>query len=359
MIPYAVPHGSNDVGILEISGALIISGILHVLVPAAVGIWALTEPDEEFVPIISLEVGHFVPHGEVPDTVEGAELPDQEQQLTEEPAPVRPVEPPADPQVAAPVQPPPPVTDVPDSPQPRAEINPPPVPDTLRPPAPDEIPQDQVVVQTPEMVRVASVPVAEPQPDTESVLDPPVLPTPPPVSSQLIAVTEVPQAVTPDTETPLLAPVRAPSVVPVPNQEIAAAEPIPDPDAVVEAAPPAAAAPRAPPPRQESASAIAARQAGVPEDYYRRLRGKISEIAGQSYPPASLRRGEEGEVLMIIRLREDGTVMDISVDESATDAPLRLQRAAQRAVLRAAPFEPLPRGAGVKTIRLPVKYLIE
>ncbi len=62
---------------------------------------------------------------------------------------------------------------------------------------------------------------------------------------------------------------------------------------------------------------------------------------------------------MIIRLREDGTVMDISVDESATDAPLRLQRAAQRAVLRAAPFEPLPRGAGVKTIRLPVKYLIE
>ena len=51
-------------------------------------------------------------------------------------------------------------------------------------------------------------------------------------------------------------------------------------------------------------------------------------------------------------------MIDIEINEERTNASPRLQRAAPRAVLRAAPFEPLPAGAGVKSIELPVEYRI-
>ncbi|MCY4002371.1 MAG: hypothetical protein OXF33_01470 [Rhodospirillales bacterium] len=48
--------------------------------------------------------------------------------------------------------------------------------------------------------------------------------------------------------------------------------------------------------------------------------------------------------------------------EALSNTPVVLtigpRRAAQRAVLRAAPFEPLPEGAGVKSILMPVVYRI-
>lgn len=121
---------------------------------------------------------------------------------------------------------------------------------------------------------------------------------------------------------------------------------------------PAAGHKPAPPSRPESAAAKAARKAGVPEAYYLRLRDQITTIAARSYPRRSLDLGEEGSVVMLIRVREDGSVIDIMIDEEQTNASLRLRRAAQRAVLRAAPFEPLPAGAGVKSVELPVEYRI-
>ncbi len=48
--------------------------------------------------------------------------------------------------------------------------------------------------------------------------------------------------------------------------------------------------------------------------------------------------------MMLIRVREDGSVIEVEIQEARTDASPRLQRAAQRAVLRAAPFESLPEG---------------
>ncbi|MDE0372648.1 MAG: TonB family protein [Rhodospirillales bacterium] len=120
----------------------------------------------------------------------------------------------------------------------------------------------------------------------------------------------------------------------------------------------AAAVPRSVPLRPEAVAARAAREAGVSESYYVRLRSQISTIAARSYPRRSLDLGEEGAVVMLIRVREDGSVVDIEIDEARTDASLRLRRAAQRAVLRAAPFEPLPEGAGVKSVLMPVVYRI-
>lgn len=121
---------------------------------------------------------------------------------------------------------------------------------------------------------------------------------------------------------------------------------------------PAAEVPPGPRPSLETASARAAWDAGVPEAYYVRMRGQVSVIAARSYPRRSLDLSEEGAVVMLIRIREDGSVVDITIEEERTNASLRLQRAAQRAVLRAAPFDRLPAGAGVKSILLPVVYSI-
>ena len=121
---------------------------------------------------------------------------------------------------------------------------------------------------------------------------------------------------------------------------------------------PAAGREPARPSRPEAAAVEAAREAGVPEAYYARMRAQISTIAARSYPRRALDLGEEGMVVMWIRVREDGSVVDITIDEERTNASLRLRRAAQRAVLRAAPFEPLPAGAGVKSVQLPIEYRI-
>ena len=126
--------------------------------------------------------------------------------------------------------------------------------------------------------------------------------------------------------------------------------------AMVAATVPAAEVLPDPRPPLETATALAAREAGVPEAYYVRMRGQVSTIAARSYPRRSLDLGEEGIVVMLIRVREDGSVIDITIEEGRTSAPPRLQRAAQRAVLRVAPFEPLPPGAGVKSILIPVVY---
>ena len=155
-------------------------------------------------------------------------------------------------------------------------------------------------------------------------------------------------------------PANEPPIVPiVPRLEPSpsAANSLP-PAAVVASAPPPVSAPPAARPLRETAAAQAAQEVGVPEAYYVRLRNQISTIVAQTYPSDSLELGEEGTVVMLIRVREDGSVIDISIVEERTDAPPRLRRAAQRAVLQASPFDPLPPGAGVKSILLPVVYSI-
>ena len=130
------------------------------------------------------------------------------------------------------------------------------------------------------------------------------------------------------------------------------------PAAVVASTLPAAKFPPDPRPPGQRIAARSALESGVPETYYVRLRGQISTIAARTYPRESLDLGEEGTVVMLIQIREEGSVIDVAVVPERTDAPVRLQEAARLAVLQAAPFEPLPAGAGVKSILLPVVYRI-
>ena len=219
-------------------------------------------------------------------------------------------------------------------------------------------PLEQVLV--PDLEPPPPPPPAEAAPDT--AMEPDLVPPPPPPPPAPPASRTAPATVTPTpvraTEAPPPVVANVPVAAPTPVEAPPSAEPPPPPQALLASAPPAVTAPPAAPARPESASARAAREAGVPEAYYVRLRGQISTIAARSYPRRSLDLGEEGSVVMLIRVREDGSVVDITIEEERTNASLRLRRAAQRAVLRAAPFEPLPAGAGVKSILLPVVYRI-
>lgn len=421
MIPQAVPRGSNDIGFLEVAGATALAATLHVLLPVVVGIWALSEPELDLEPLISLELGHDVPLGDLPPDPFASALPQQEDlpPAHQPPAPEAP--PPVTPPPAT--EPPPVVEPVPEVPPPRPELAPPPPPVTPQAPLPEPERVEVVVEPIPEPPP-ATEPLPEPEPEAliEPEPEPPPAPpeipetpqlrpeiTPPPAPAELRPVeppsleqvfvpgleppppppplASASQAVaapdlapppppmpapaprpTPSTVTPPPAPaaeapppaaVSPPVVAPRPVEAPPpSVEPLPASEAVVASAPPALAAPPAAPRRPETAAARAAREAGVPEAYYVRLRGQISSIAARSYPRRSLDLGEEGTVVMLIRLREDGSVIDIEIQEARTDASPRLQRAAQRAVLRAAPFEPLPEGAGVKSILLPVVYRI-
>ncbi|MCY4003804.1 MAG: TonB family protein [Rhodospirillales bacterium] len=155
----------------------------------------------------------------------------------------------------------------------------------------------------------------------------------------------------------ILEPTVEPSVEPGPETVPQPAEHLP-PAAVVASALPTVKEPPAPHSHREEIAAQAPEEAAVPEAYYVQVRNQVNTIAARSYPRRSLDLGEEGTVTMLIRVREDGSLIDVRIQEERTDAPVRLQRAAQRAVLRAAPFAPLPSGAGVKTILLPIEYNI-
>ncbi len=358
MIPQAIQRDSNNIGFLDVAGAAALAATLHVLVPVVVGIWALSEPELDLEPLISLELGHDVPLGDLPPDPFAAALPHQEDLPPAHEPPAVEAPPPVTPPPAT--EPPPVVEPVPDLPPPRPELAPPPPPPVT----------PQVTLPESERVEVVVEPVPEPPPATEplpvpepealiepepegrlprprrsrrpsscvrrshtpacpggitacraavagtgirawprtatpaaaprifpaAVADPDLAPPPPPVPAPAPRTT--PSAVTPPPEAAAEVPpptaASPPVVAPRPAEAPPpAVEPLPASEAVVASAPPALAAPPAAPPRPETASARAAREAGVPEAYYVRLRGQISTIAARQLP-ASFTRSRRG-----------------------------------------------------------------
>ena len=61
--------------------------------------------------------------------------------------------------------------------------------------------------------------------------------------------------------------------------------------------------------------------------------------AKKVYPPQSMKRREEGTVVVKLKIAADGALVDVS---SPTEDPARLVNASLEAVRKAAPFPPLP-----------------
>ena len=196
---------------------------------------------------------------------------------------------PPPPEQKAPEPAPPVVEQKPPEPQPLPEIKPPPLPET--PPAP----------------------TAEP------------LPPPPKV-----AVKHRPK--------PQLLPPAPKAPEPQPEAPPVAAMPSPPETRERPAAPPAAPSPPEEKPGKGIETGVAS---GTSQAEMSRYVTTIFTMidAKKVYPPQSMKRREEGTVVVKLKIAADGALVDVS---SPTEDPARLVNASLEAVRKAAPFPPLP-----------------
>lgn len=86
---------------------------------------------------------------------------------------------------------------------------------------------------------------------------------------------------------------------------------------------------------------------------------KMGERIKPPYPSASRRLGEEGKVILLVRVGVDGRVVDASVDQSSGFP--RLDEAAQQHVVKYYRFKPaMSAGTPVETqVRVPISFKLE
>lgn len=107
-----------------------------------------------------------------------------------------------------------------------------------------------------------------------------------------------------------------------------------------------------PPPPKPAAPAGPTQQASLD---VRRMGDRIKP----TYPSASRRLGEEGKVILLVRIGVDGRVIDASIDQSSGFP--RLDEAAQQHVIKYYRFKPaMSAGTPVETqVRVPISFKLE
>lgn len=110
------------------------------------------------------------------------------------------------------------------------------------------------------------------------------------------------------------------------------------------------------PPKQAAAGPIARAPERFVAEYIARLRKMIDDR--KQYPPQSLRRNEEGTVVLRVTIASNGTISDVAVMTKITS---RLAAAATEAVRAAAPFPPFPPelGNSVGSFDIPINFKIQ
>lgn len=193
---------------------------------------------------------------------------------------------------------------------------------------------------------------AQSEPPAEVVETPPADEPPPP-----IVVEQEP----PPEEAPVVAEVVRPQVVQQPSQP-AQRTPPRRPTPVAPRTEPARDEPRntqpanPQPPKQTAAGPVARATDRVVAEYIARLRKMIDDR--KQYPPQSLRRNEEGTVVLRVTIASNGTMSNVAVVTKITS---RLAAAATEAVRAAAPFPPLPPelGNSVGSFDIPINFKIQ
>lgn len=195
------------------------------------------------------------------------------------------------------------------------------------PPVPEEAPVEMVLVapepQLPPVQDVAEIPppqAVEPPPPVEAA---PVEPPPPPVT------VDVPEEVVPPPPPP---PPKPKVVKPAPPK------PAPPKPAVAATTP----APVAPPVNPAPAAVVAPpapQPPGIPSDYVKDVRVRISRYALNRYPRAAQLKGQEGRVGYSLTLAPDGRVLAFDITPSGIEV---LDKAAAEALQNAGPYPKLP-----------------
>lgn len=204
------------------------------------------------------------------------------------------------------------------------------------PPVPEEAPVEMVLVapepQLPPLQDVAEAAPPQPvEPPPPAAIEPPppveaapVEPPPPPVIAEIPEETVAPPPPPPPPKPKVVKP--APPKPAPPKPAVAAVAPTPVP-APVNPAPAAAVVPPAPQPP------------GIPSDYVKDVRGRISRYALNRYPRAAQLKGQEGRVGYTLTLAPDGRVQAFDITPSGVET---LDKAAAEALQNAGPYPKLP-----------------
>lgn len=223
----------------------------------------------------------------------------------------------------------------PEAPEPEPEQTPvpEPEPEPAPPPQPELEPEPE---PEPEPVEV------EPEPEPE--LEPEPEPPPPDITARPEPKPEPPKPPEPVTPPPVVTPQPAPQPPPVPEK--------PAPPAVK---PPEQAA--KPPPKKGIKEGVAG---AVSQEAMNRYVTTLFTMIDRRkvYPSQSLRRREEGTVIVRLKIAADGALLDVT---SPTGEPERLVDASLNAVRRAAPFPPLPESftSEAAEFQVPVVYKLQ
>jgi protein TonB len=199
----------------------------------------------------------------------------------------------------------------------------------IEPPPPPPPPPEEIKPLPPSPPVAKAEPPRKEPPPVHRRIEPPK-PVPPPEvkapQSAQPAPAPVPTAPSPDADAPKLPPVSAP-----------------------EAAPPGPAATKSSPAPEPAVDGTGAKQY---------LSG-IQQLAQQHlvYPPLSLRRGEQGEIHVHVKVNRAGEVLSMDAGEEGTG---RLRIAALEAIRESSPFPPLPSSIHGDTVDIvvPVRFII-
>ncbi|MDD3021106.1 MAG: energy transducer TonB [Alphaproteobacteria bacterium] len=110
------------------------------------------------------------------------------------------------------------------------------------------------------------------------------------------------------------------------------------------------------PEKKEAAYSVEMKEAGISgvDSYAARVTSKIN--VQKFYPPQAIRMHEEGDVVISFRIDRTGDVHDVKI--AGTSFSHSLDRAALKAVEKAAPFEPPPEYLSERDLsfKVPVRY---
>ncbi len=207
-------------------------------------------------------------------------------------------------------------------------------------------------VKAPPMVIIDLIPESPP-PDAPILEEPTVVePSPPPIRPPPIPLPLPPPMPPPPTLLDIL-PVESPPPVPV-------TAPKPPSKPLPKLQPKAEKPPSSPPTPQPVPAAPAPAPRAAPSDgdaltpYIGALRQAI--MRHRAYPSQSMRRGEEGTIIVRIVVTADGALGAVS---APAGGPVRLVEAAIQAVRDAAPFPPPPAALGGRVVEVPVTFRLQ
>ena len=97
---------------------------------------------------------------------------------------------------------------------------------------------------------------------------------------------------------------------------------------------------------------------GVPSEYFNTIQGIIQQTV--VYPPKAVRDDDEGKVMVRLRVKPDGTILEVHIEEKS--GYVELDREALEVFQRIGKFPPVPNAtpdAAAYEVVVPINFSLE